>query len=240
MRCLGGEIQARLVALERRAEGAPRRPRLPRPVEDLPAPRTWRPATRSCSPAPASPTASCCAACASSAAAARTHDALHVAVAPDHPLRRHDPSRGPRDAGLLRPDGRTSERDDQARPLDPRLGRGRAASTRTTRRRSTRRRYDVRVSDHWICPTRDPEEFTLAARSSCSPARSCSPRRSSTCASRARRLRPEAQVDARPAVDQPLARRLVRSRASRATSPSSCRTSARRRSCSTPAGGSPS
>lgn len=99
--------------------------------------------------------------------------------------------------------------------------------------------YDVRLSRHWICPTRDPEEFR-ADRLQISPARSSSPRRSSTCAvRRSITFVAQAQVDARPAVDRPLAGRLSETRGSRATSPWSCRTSGPPPSCSKPAAGSP-
>ena len=68
MRCLGGEIQGRLRALNdkqrrRLDEFGLQDPDRLLHTEDL------RRATRSCSPAPASPTASCSRACASSAAA---------------------------------------------------------------------------------------------------------------------------------------------------------------------------
>ena len=97
--------------------------------------------------------------------------------------------------------------------------------------------YDVRLSDHWICPTRDPEEVS-------SDAFRLFPGEV-VLASTLEYVRVPRDVACDLKLKSTLGRLWINHSlagwcdpGSRATSRSSCRTSARSRSCSTPVGGS--
>src|SRR4029077_20149276 len=84
---------------------------------------------------------------------------LHVPVAQDHPLRGHHRPRAGDDAGPL-PLKRDRTRRTMIKPDRWIRDWGRSGGvTPFEEGQVNAASYDVRVSDHWICPTRDPEEF---------------------------------------------------------------------------------
>ncbi len=230
MRCLGGEIQAPPAGHQRRPARAPRGARHPRPdkIYTHRGPRAGRADPllrhrrhrRRAAPG---------------RALLRRRlphdDALHVASPPHHPLRRHHPPRRFVRTGsvpVIKPDRwiRAWGESGGARPLRPEAGQRREL------RRAGRRPLDL--------PDPRPGGVHRAARQAL-PGRGrarLDPRVRADPARR--RLRPQAQVDARPAVDQPLARRLVRSRLRGQDHPRAAEPRARSPSCSRPAAASPS